>query len=116
VKCFGCQAPGLLFPQPARLLCLAIGAPSSPLLSNVLPCDFDREVSQFCSKLGVAYTRYADDLSFSANSSSLLATVEDMVSTLCERTASPRLTLNRDKDGESIKEAIAKGYRPGAEQ
>ncbi len=84
-------------PKGTRQLCLSIGAPSSPLLSNILLVDFDRAVSQFCSKSGIIYTRYADDLSFSSQSSELLATAEKMVTALCARRRSPRLTLNREK-------------------
>jgi retron-type reverse transcriptase len=84
-------------PKGTQKLCLAIGAPSSPLLSNVLLHGFDQEVGAFCDRLGVAYTRYADDLSFSANSSSLLADVERMVNALCGVTKSPRLTVNQSK-------------------
>jgi RNA-directed DNA polymerase len=84
-------------PKGTDQLCLAIGAPSSPSLSNILLRDFDRAVSDFCFPLGIAYTRYADDLSFSAKTSNLLAEVEAMVSTLCARSKSPRLILNREK-------------------
>lgn len=84
-------------PKSTNQLCLAIGAPSSPLLSNILLRDFDRAVSEFCFPLGIAYTRYADDLSFSAQTSDLLADVEEMVSKLCIGSESPRLVLNREK-------------------
>lgn len=84
-------------PKGTRKLCLAIGAPSSPLLSNILLVDFDRVVSRFCSKLGIIYTRYADDLSFSAQTSDLLAQAEEMVTGLCVKRRSPRLILNSDK-------------------
>jgi RNA-directed DNA polymerase len=84
-------------PKGSLELCLAIGAPSSPLLSNILLYDFDRGVSQFCSERGITYTRYADDLSFSAQTSNLLAEAEKMVAALCERMQSPHLTLNHAK-------------------
>jgi hypothetical protein len=84
-------------PKGTEKMCLAIGAPSSPLLSNVLLHGFDHQVAAFCDELGVTYTRYADDLSLSANSSSLLADAERMVTALCEITDSPRLTLNLKK-------------------
>lgn len=84
-------------PKGTQKMCLAIGAPSSPLLSNILLHGFDHEVAAFCEGLGVTYTRYADDLSFSANASSLLADAEQMVTALCEITKSPRLTLNLNK-------------------
>lgn len=43
------------------------GAPSSPVLSNlfVKGIGLDRELYAFASRIGVAYTRYADDISFS---------------------------------------------------
>jgi hypothetical protein len=44
---------------------LAIGAPSSPILSNILLYQFDCKVSDFCKGIGINYTRYADDLAFS---------------------------------------------------
>jgi hypothetical protein len=84
-------------PKGTRQLCLAIGAPSSPLLSNILLVDFDRAVSRFCSRLGIAYTRYADDLSFSAETSDLLSEVEQRVAGLCTKGRSPRLVLNAEK-------------------
>ncbi len=84
-------------PKGTRQLCLAIGAPSSPLLSNILLADFDRQVARFCSKWRITYTRYADDLSFSAQTSALLARAEEMVTALCRRTRSPLLTLNQEK-------------------
>ena len=54
-------------------------------------------MSEFCSKLGIAYTRYADDLSFSAKTSQMLADAEDMVAKLCAGRVSPCLVLNHDK-------------------
>jgi RNA-directed DNA polymerase len=84
-------------PKGKPQMCLAIGAPSSPLLSNVLLHGFDGEVAAFCDELGVKYTRYADDMSFSANSSNLLADAEQMVTALCEITDSPHLNLNLAK-------------------
>jgi RNA-directed DNA polymerase len=44
------------------------GACTSPSLSNQVAKRFDRRLSGLASKLGVKYTRYADDLTFSGNS------------------------------------------------
>lgn len=41
------------------------GAPTSPMLTNILCRQLDRRLQGLASKLGFAYTRYADDLSFS---------------------------------------------------
>jgi retron-type reverse transcriptase len=42
------------------------GAPTSPMLTNILCRKLDRRLQGLATKLGFAYTRYADDLSFSA--------------------------------------------------
>ncbi|EGD48977.1 RNA-directed DNA polymerase (Reverse transcriptase) [Ruminiclostridium papyrosolvens DSM 2782] len=43
------------------------GAVTSPLLSNLVLRRIDQRVTLYCQSLGVAYTRYADDLLFSSN-------------------------------------------------
>jgi len=42
------------------------GAPTSPYLTNIGMYPFDRILSNYANKLGFNYTRYADDMSFSA--------------------------------------------------
>ena len=44
------------------------GAPTSPVLSNALLFDFDREVSAEAETLGLHYSRYSDDISLSGES------------------------------------------------
>lgn len=44
------------------------GAPTSPCLSNIIILTFDEGVGKVCTKEGFIYTRYADDLAFSAPS------------------------------------------------
>lgn len=89
----------LLFWRPMRggNLVLSIGAPSSPYLSNLMMLEFDERVSDYCKTLGVAYTRYADDLTFSAHEKRLLGRVEAEVHRICRELPYPRLRLNRDK-------------------
>jgi len=84
-------------PKGTQDLCLSIGAPTSPMLSNILMRDFDRWVSTFCLFHSVTYTRYADDLTFSADTSDQLKVVEKTVLTLCSRSKSPPLTINQEK-------------------
>ena len=43
------------------------GAPTSPALTNILCRRLDRRLERMSSDLGFAYTRYADDLTFSAS-------------------------------------------------
>ena len=43
------------------------GAPTSPALTNLLCARLDRRLTGLAAKLGFIYTRYADDLTFSAS-------------------------------------------------
>jgi len=80
-----------------RRLVLSIGAPSSPMVSNCLLYEFDARMGGFCEKLGVAYTRYADDLAFSSDVPNVLNLVESEVTRACEELPFPRLRLNPEK-------------------
>lgn len=46
---------------------LPTGAPTSPILSNIVCLNMDKELEEFCVKHEITFTRYADDLSFSSN-------------------------------------------------
>ncbi len=52
----------------ARMGHLPQGAPTSPMLANLVVRDFDRLVSTIASEQGFVYTRYADDISLSTTS------------------------------------------------
>jgi len=43
------------------------GAPTSPILSNFVASELDRRLTRLAKSNGVAYSRYADDISFSCN-------------------------------------------------
>ncbi len=43
------------------------GAPTSPMLSNLVFQDIDEELHRYASEHGLVYTRYADDLTFSTS-------------------------------------------------
>lgn len=43
------------------------GAPSSPVISNIVLSDFDEVISSFCKDNNITYTRYCDDLTFSSD-------------------------------------------------
>ena len=43
------------------------GAPTSPALSNIVMRNFDDILGSWCQKRGITYTRYCDDLIFSAD-------------------------------------------------
>lgn len=46
------------------------GAPTSPALTNILCRSLDKRLTEAAQKLGFVYTRYADDLTFSAKGES----------------------------------------------
>lgn len=72
------------------------GAPSSPMITNILCRRLDARLQASAAKLGFHYTRYADDLTFSADaqhsrhSAKLLWRVKQII-------ASEGLTLHPDK-------------------
>lgn len=89
----------LLFHRPRGgiKLRLAIGAPSSPILSNILMYNFDERISSIVAKDQVVYTRYADDLTFSAPRTGHLTGVKRSVSKVINEIESPSLRINREK-------------------
>ena len=57
--------------------CLPQGAPSSPVLSNIICYSMDRAFLNLASRNQITYTRYADDLVFSSTSSFKMKAVYD---------------------------------------
>lgn len=69
-KCF----PAERFSEPCRILLTMLcyhgdtlpqGAPTSPMISNIVMKDFDEIVGAFCRERNISYTRYCDDMIFS---------------------------------------------------
>ncbi|WP_159726904.1 retron St85 family RNA-directed DNA polymerase [Methylosinus sp. Ce-a6] len=94
-----CLSANLLFRRTkyGSVMRLAIGAPSSPHLSNILMREFDQRVTEAVAKEKVKYTRYADDLTFSAKRAHNLIGIERMLRRIVREVASPHLRLNEDK-------------------
>jgi len=91
-----------------KLVCkngrLTIGAPTSPALSNAVCYDMDTQLSEISTKLGVTYSRYADDLFFSAKLPKILATLEPIVSVTVATLTFPRgVSINSGKTRRSSK-------------
>lgn len=79
---------------------LAIGYPSSPIISNIVMSEFDSKVSALIAdeKYGkVIYTRYADDLVFSTDKKGACAEIKGEIQTLIQATTSPNINVNRLK-------------------
>ena len=63
---------------------LPTGAPTSPVLSNFICLKLDKELADFCAKNGLAYTRYADDMTFSSDSLISADEILDIISIIQE--------------------------------
>ncbi|WP_118984552.1 retron St85 family RNA-directed DNA polymerase [Photorhabdus sp. CRCIA-P01] len=91
----------ILFWQPVKRsksrLMLSVGAPSSPAISNFCLYEFDRQMNEECKNLGITYTRYADDLTFSCNIQDLLRTVPAIIEALLNKLFKNALRMNHGK-------------------
>jgi len=78
---------------------LAIGAPSSPIVSNIVMYVLDEAIQAMGSQVARAsmYTRYADDIVFSTNVQRGCQEFYDGLCNLIRQTTSPRLTVNESK-------------------
>lgn len=46
---------------------LSMGAPTSPYITNIICYTLDKRLANFCEKLNIGYSAYADDLTFSSD-------------------------------------------------
>ena len=79
------------------VLRLAIGAPSSPMLSNIIMYEFDSKIEEMARENEITYTRYADDVTFSARRVGFLNGVEKGLRNVIREIRFPRLTVNEEK-------------------
>lgn len=83
--------------KPHGRLCLSVGAPSSPPLTNAMLFCFDELMSGVTKRLGVSYSRYADDLAFSAMEREPLVLARQYVEDFCVQSTGPALRINPEK-------------------
>lgn len=83
--------------KPGKKLCLSIGAPSSPILSNSIMFEFDDVISKWTKKNNMKYTRYADDLTFSTNEKGACSKVERQIRDTIRSLGYPNLRINNKK-------------------
>lgn len=79
---------------------LAIGYPSSPMISNAVMFGFDEAVSQLLLEVygeGVSYTRYADDMIFSTNQKGVCLDLKGRICDLVSGWDSPKISINEKK-------------------
>lgn len=78
-------------------VCLAIGAPTSPLLSNAIMFQFDSLISDYTNTNGLVYTRYADDITISSaghlDKNAIMAEIHSAINLI----EYPKLKLNLAK-------------------
>jgi RNA-directed DNA polymerase len=72
------------------------GAPTSPALSNIAARRLDLRLTGFAKKLGWTYTRYADDITFSASGEPTQKTAV-ILTTLRHITREEKFTVNEKK-------------------
>lgn len=58
--------------KKTKTLRLVQGAPTSPIVSNIIMKDFDRTITKRVNTLNYTYTRYADDITISCKEDSLI--------------------------------------------
>ncbi|MDQ1811732.1 retron St85 family RNA-directed DNA polymerase [Massilia sp. CCM 9210] len=78
-------------------LCLSVGAPSSPMLSNAIMFEFDDLISSWAAANQLSYTRYADDLTFSTNAKGSCLKIEAKLREVIADLEHVVLTLNDQK-------------------
>lgn len=69
------------------------GAPTSPMLSNIVFKPIDDGIFNYCSTRGIMYTRYADDMVFSSND----LDVAKLISYVKMRVGNFRMHINESK-------------------
>ncbi|MGV2875894.1 retron Ec67 family RNA-directed DNA polymerase/endonuclease [Macrococcus capreoli] len=106
----------------AQLTCykghLPQGAPTSPIISNLIAKILDLRILRICKKYKLDYTRYADDMTFSTNEDFTSKKLEKLLSNLekvlndsgfkinTEKTRIQRNNLRQDVTGITVNEKL----------
>jgi RNA-directed DNA polymerase len=83
--------------KPNGKLVLSVGAPSSPLVSNLVMYSFDKRIQLLCDINDVSYTRYADDLTFSTNAKGRLVEVLKQIRVILKAMFGKSIQINESK-------------------
>jgi len=89
----------ICFPKNHISAGLPIGAPASPIISNIVMYELDEEISKLAKKINPksSYSRYADDLIFSSNRKEDCKVFFEELEAILIKTKSPSLRINKDK-------------------
>lgn len=79
--------------------CLSIGAPTSPMISNILMYDIDSMAAKAASDIGVVYSRYADDIAASGSNRDDLQAFENSLRKIVRSSKVLSLVFNDKKRG-----------------
>ena len=74
--------------------CLPQGAVTSPCLANIVCHNMDSRIMGICSRRGIAYSRYADDLCFSSDNKLALMKIRAIIQKIVEEEG---FLLNEEK-------------------
>lgn len=87
----------LFIKHPTLGVGLAIGAPSSPIISNCVMYKIDDDLHKYSIRKNGVYSRYADDIVFSSNKKIECIKFRLFVLKILDKYKSPKLTVNDDK-------------------
>lgn len=73
------------------------GAPTSPIITNLIFQIVDMQILKIAKKYKLDYTRYADDLTFSTNNSNFLNLKEDFLSEISTLISKSGFSINQKK-------------------
>jgi len=76
---------------------LPLGFSTSPLISNAVLFDLDREILNLSKKKSLIYTRYADDIIISSNTLENISNLEEEIETVLTQLYGNKFELNRSK-------------------
>lgn len=73
------------------------GAPTSPIISNLISQIIDYRILKICKRFHLDYTRYADDLTFSTNDKSFLDKKDTFIEEITYEIESSGFSINESK-------------------
>lgn len=73
------------------------GFSTSPLLSNICLFSFDNELSKYCQRNALIYTRYSDDLIISGDTNGFTNEIESVIIDLLEKYVNTKISINTAK-------------------